>query len=96
MTILEKLKILIPDATPDVLTILLEDAEQEFKAYCNRETIPENANTVLIQMVQCSYNRLGAEGINSVSFSNVNESYTDGYPDNILQQLNAFRKVKFL
>lgn len=96
MTILEKLQILIPDATQDVLTILLGDAEQEFKAYCNRETIPENANTVLIQMVQCSYNKLGSEGLGSVSFSNVNESYIDGYPDNIVQQLNAFRKVKFL
>ena len=96
MTILEKLQILIPDATQNVLMILLEDTEQEFKAYCNRETIPENANSVLIQMVQCSYNRLGSEGLNSASFSNVNESYMNNYPDNIVQQLNAFRKVKFL
>lgn len=96
MTIIEKLKILIPDATQDILEVLLDNAELEFKTYCNRDSIPDSANTVIIQMVQSSYNRLGSEGLSSTSFSNVNESYNSGYSDNILQQLNAFRKVKML
>jgi len=47
-------------------------------------------------MVLVKWNRLGAEGLGSESFSGVSNNYIDGYPANITAALNNYRKMKIL
>ena len=75
---------------------LISQAQADFKAYCNRDTIPEGTDDIIIQMVLVKWNKLGAEGLASESFSGMNNSYVDGYPANITAALNNYRKLKVL
>lgn len=94
---LEILQVLIGRTDKDaLLNYLISQAQTDFKTYCNRDDVPEAADDVIIQMVLVKYNRLGAEGLNSESFSGVSNSYVDGYPANITAALNNYRKLKLL
>ena len=79
-----------------VLYALQDMVEQEFCDYCNRADIPLEANGVILQMLLVQYNRLGAQGLSSQSYSGVSESYLDGYGDNIRKQLNRYRKLQVI
>lgn len=95
---IEKAKVLLNlgEDKEVVLEVLYEQCCAEFLDYCNREDIPAAAEGVLLQMLLTSYNRLGSEGLSSQGYSGVNESYTDGYPRNIINQLNRYRKLKLV
>ena len=79
-----------------ILNYLINQARADFKAYCNRNDIPEGTDDIIVQMVLVKYNRLGAEGLVSEGFSGMNNSYVDGYPASILAALNNYRKMKLL
>ena len=85
------------DTSKDTLiNVLIEQAQFEFKDYCNREDLPTAAVGVINEMVLVKYSKLGAEGLASQSFSGISDSFIDGYPANIIKALNRYRKVKFL
>lgn len=79
-----------------ILNYLVSQAQTDFKTYCNRDDVPEAAQNIIIQMVVVKYNRLGAEGLASESFSGVSNNYIDGYPANIIAALNNYRKLRLL
>jgi len=94
---LEILQVLIGRTDKNtLLNYLISQAQSDFKAYCNRNDVPEGTDEIIIQMVLVKYNRLGAEGLNSESFSGVSNNYIDGYPANITAALNTYRKMKLL
>ena len=94
---LEVLQILIGRTDKDtLLEYLISQAESDFKSYCNRDELPEGTDEIIIQMVLVKYNRLGAEGLASEGFSGTSANYIDGYPANILADLNNYRKLKVL
>jgi hypothetical protein len=87
----------ITDTLQDaILTVLVEDTEQEFADYCNRIDIPDTACNVLAQMTVYRYNRLNAEGIASQGYSGVSQSYEADYSRSIISQLNKYRKLQVL
>ena len=45
-------------------------------------------------MVIERYNKLGTEGLTSVSTNGINEEHTDGYSETVLSKLRKNRKVK--
>ena len=61
-----------------------------------RSEIPAAAVSVINEMVVVKCNRQGTEGLQSQSFSGISDSFLDGYPINIINQINGFRKVKIL
>lgn len=96
---LETIKLLLGDAaaayTDEQLTIVLEMAQQEAAAYCNRQ-LDDELRLCAQKMAIVRLNRMNTEGLAAQSFSGVNESYVDGYPADIMRILNRKRKVKLL
>lgn len=84
----------------DVQSVLLETlidlAISDFLDYCNLEEVPERATGLICSMVLVLYNRKEAYGIASQSFSGVSETFIDGYPANIVKQLNRYRKMRII
>lgn len=76
--------------------VLIDKAKQEFLDYTGRTEIPAAAESLITSMVVENYNRIGAEGLDSQSYSNISENYLEGYSANILSQLKRYRKVKLL
>ena len=67
-----------------------------FKDYTKREDIPETAISIICELMCIEYNRIGAQGLASQSYSGVSESYVDGYNDNLRKQLNRYRKLQMI
>ena len=94
---LEKIKMLLGLTSTDkdeLLTYLLQNAQDEAIKYCHTDDIYDLENCIC-DMVVFNYNMLGSENLNSESYSGVNYSYKSDYPESILRQLNAHRKVRF-
>jgi hypothetical protein len=96
---LEIIKILlgIDNNTKDVLlNIYLEKAQSKFKNYCNRIDIPAEAESCIVDYAIVLYNRRGSEGLQSESYSGVNQNFEVGIPNDVKIEWNTFRKVKTL
>ena len=93
---LEKIKLLlnITDESKDaLLSQLIENAEEYVANYCNNANAVDSLTGAIISMVIQDYNRMGAEGLNSESYSGVSFSYQTAYSEDIMKQLKRFRKV---
>ncbi len=94
--LLERLKTLIPNAEAEKLEPIIEEVTEDFKAICNRDDVPEGANSALIQMAAYRFNQLGAEGLSSQSFSGMSENLLSDYPEALKRAMYRFRKVKLV
>lgn len=100
MEIIDKVKLYlnipIDDTSKDnLLLLIIEQSQNEFLAYCNRDDVPALAANVLIDMCVIKYNLMGQEGYASTSFSGVSETIAN-YPPQLIKSLNRWRKVKML
>lgn len=98
---INKIKILLQipstDNTKDaLLEVLLEDCMDEAVNFCGLNEYEYKLDSAVSKMVIQRYNQRGAEGITSQSYSQVSESYLNGYSSDIMNILKKFRKVKFL
>lgn len=96
---IEEIKILLGDAaanfTDAQIGLCAKQALAEVEAYCRRE--PDYELEMVAQKIAIiKLNRLNSEGLASQSYSGVNESYIDGYPQDVLAILNRKRKIKLL
>ena len=96
---LEEVKILLGDRasnyTDAQISLALKLSLVEVEEYCKRD-LDYTLELVAEQIAVIKLNRMGTEGLASQSFSGVNESYIDGYPDEIVKLLNRKRKIKML
>lgn len=92
--LIEKFKILGLAQDEALISVVYEEAVYSFKAYCGRDDIPEAAQGAIFGLMKFIFNRLGAEGLSSQSFSEVSEDFIDDYPANLIASLNRFRKLK--
>ena len=96
---LDKLKTLLGEAaaayTDAQIELALEMAEQEAAAYTNR-ALDDDLRLIACRMAIVKLNRTNTEGLAAQSYSGVNESFIDGYPQDIMMLLNRKRKVKLL
>ena len=76
------------------LAILQSICDAHFKEYCNREDLPPFTEPLILSMVLVQYNKLGAQGLTAQNYSGVSETFIDGYPQEIIKQLNRYRKLK--
>lgn len=96
MVLLEKIKRRSNSAgnqNDELINDLIEETQEEIKAYIHREDIPPSLERALIELVIIKCNRLGTEGISSESFSGVSTSYLDGFPKDITKKLRSCRKL---
>lgn len=85
--------VLCPNASEAMLEALTAQAEQDFCAICARDDIPDEAQSVIVHMVQHLYSQVGAEGLASESFSGASESYLTDYADSVKRAMYRFRKL---
>lgn len=95
--IVDKIKLLLEDAASNysdaTIELCYELAVAEIEDYCNRE-LDTRLELVALQIAKIKLNRLNTEGLAAQSFSGTNESYIDGYPQEIVNVLNRKRKIK--
>lgn len=97
MTQLERLTIKLGAAAdPQVITLLLEDAEQDFLTYTGRSEVPVAAGSLIEDMVIYKHNQLDNKGISSQSYSGISETYATDYDTDTKTRLNRWRKLKLL
>lgn len=97
---IEDLKTLLGAAADNYTNAQLElcvrMATAEVKNYCNRDTLDSELELIVLYIAKIKLNRLNTEGLAAQSFSGTNESYIDGYPQEIQNVLNRKRKIKVL
>lgn len=95
---LNKVKLLLgitDNSKDDLLTLLIEQATEEAITYTHQECVDELL-TAIQRMVVYNYNRLGTEGVDSEGYSGVSFGYSSDYPDSIMRQLKAKRKLQLV
>lgn len=98
MALLENIKteLGLSDMEHDVLLSLLIGGEQDnAKNITHNVKAPED-DSLIQRMVIWRYNTLGSEGLNSENYSGVSFSYTADYPDDIMQVLRSYKKVRVI
>ncbi|MEC1155653.1 phage head-tail connector protein [Cytobacillus horneckiae] len=76
------------------IDILLDDAKSFILNHCWLDEIPSSLDSVLVKMVIFDYQKLDNESIKSRTEGDLSESYMTSYPENIMSQLNAKRRIK--
>lgn len=92
---LTKIKLLLGLSSTDndeLLLFLIEKAEDEVRNYCHTDNIIGLDNAIC-DMVVYQYNRIGTEGLGKEVYSGISYDYTSDYPESILRQLRARRKL---
>lgn len=94
---IEEFKVFLGEAaenfTEAQIGLALKFALAEVEAYTKR-TLDYELEIAALQIAKIKLNRLNTEGLTSTGFSGVNETYIDGYPDEIKALLNSKRKIK--
>ncbi len=81
-----------------LLTLILADAQAYFKDYCNRDDIPDEAESLVDRLAVVFYDRNAdqyKQGASVGAYSTTNFS-DDDIPKSIKSQLRPYRVVKFL
>jgi len=96
MTILELVKTFLgPNDTSTVALInaYISAATSEFEEFTHVEAADKD-NDVIAQMTIFRLNQRGGEGAKSESFDRIRYEYMDEYPNTIMRQLRARRKIR--
>lgn len=94
---LDKIKILLgltDDSKDELLNILIALCKDEAIDFCNLSVYSSKLDSAVIAMVIERYNKLGTEGVSSVSTNGIKEDYENGYSEIVLSKLRKNRKVK--
>lgn len=96
---IEELKLLLGDAAANYseaqLGLVLKMAIAEVEDYTHRE-LDYSLQLIAERIAVIKLNRMGTEGLNSMSASGLSENYINGYPADILATLNAKRKLRVM
>jgi hypothetical protein len=94
---IEEIKILLGDAagnfTDAQIGLALKLALAEVEAYCKRK-VDYELEVAALKIAVIKLNRTNTEGLAAQSYSGVNETYIDGYPEDIQMLLRGKRKIK--
>lgn len=94
MTELEKIKVILDidlseTDEDNVLTILLEDVEQDVLTYTNRKEIRQDMRPLIRDIVKYRYHMRDSEHLSSSSVG-ITENYLTSLPTEIQKRLNHF------
>ena len=96
---IEEVKLLLGDAASNYsdaqIGLALKMAIAEVEDYTHRE-LDYSLQLIAERIAIIKLNRIGTEGLNSMSVSGMSESYINGYPADILATLNSKRKIRVM
>lgn len=91
---LEKLKLLYPALSDELLSLLLENAITFVCDYCHIDEVDSSLNATLFKIVQEDLSKLDSQGIGSESAGGVSVSYTSDYSPAIYNSLNKHKRIR--
>ena len=93
---IEEVKLLLGESasnySDDLIGLMLKMAISEVEDYTHRE-LDYSLQLIAERIAIIKLNRIGTEGLNSMSVSGMSENYINGYPDDIIATLNSKRKI---
>lgn len=96
---IEEVKLLLGDSasnySDDLIGLMLKMAIAEVEDYTHRE-LDYSLQLIAERIAIIKLNRIGTEGLNSMSVNGMSENYINGYPDDIIATLNAKRKIRVM
>lgn len=96
---IEEVKLLLGDAASNysdtLIGLALKMAIAEVEDYTHRE-LDYSLQLIAERIAIIKLNRMGTEGLNSMSVSGMSENYINGYPADILATLNSKRKIRVM
>lgn len=93
---LDDFKRQVGNVDDDTATFYIDKAIKKFKNHCHRQDVPEDAESSIADYAVVRYNRQGSEGLQSESYSGVNNTYEKGIPEEIRKEWDSFKKVRTL
>ena len=96
---IEEVKLLLGESasnySDDLIGLMLKMDIAEVEDYTHRE-LDYSLQLIAERIAIIKLNRIGTEGLNSMSVSGMSENYIDGYPADIIATLNAKRKIRVM
>ena len=96
---IQEIRLLLGDASAnysdDQIGLVAKMAIAEVEDYTHRE-LDYSLQLIAERIAIIKLNRIGTEGLNSMSVSGMSENYINGYPDDIIATLNAKRKIRVM
>ena len=96
---IEEIRLLLGDAAANYsdaqIGLALKMAIAEVEDYCHRE-LDYSLQLIAERIAIIKLNRIGTEGLNSMSVNGMSENYINGYPDDIIATLNSKRKIRVM
>ena len=96
MELSEKLEVLYPSISDEIIEIVIEDIDNFILNYLNVDEVPAALAGTRLQMAKEDLNRIGAEGISSESAGGSTISYNGDYSDTVYKALNKHRRFTFM
>lgn len=94
---IEEIKLLLGDAagnfTDAQIGLALKMALAEVEAYCKRP-VDFELELAAEKIAVIKLNRSNTEGLAAQAYSGVNESYINGYPEDVMMLLRGKRRIK--
>lgn len=91
---LDKLKLLYPGISDELLSLLLENAQSFVCDYCNLQEYDEALDATLLRVLQEDITKLDAQGMSGESAGGVSISYTSDYSPSVYASLNKHKRIK--
>lgn len=91
---LDKLKLLYPGISDELLSLLLESAQSFVCDYCNLQEYDEALDATLLRILQEDVTKLDAQGMSGESAGGVSISYTSDYSPSVYASLNKHKRIK--
>lgn len=96
---IEEIRLLLGDASANYsdaqIGLMLKMAIAEVEDYTHRE-LDYSLQLIAERIAIIKLNRIGTEGLNSMSVNGMSENYINGYPDDIIATLNSKRKIRVM
>lgn len=80
----------------EFLELLIAITQSELTELLHYKEYNSAWDLLVLQMCNEKLNKVGNEGLNSVSFSGVSENYTDFYSASIVKQIQSKRRLRML
>lgn len=96
MELADKLAILYPAIDSQVIGLVIEQAQAFVLDYCNIDEIPEELDSVILDMSKQDINKLLSEGFQSEGAGGSSVSYSTDYTEVVYKRLKKHKRIKSL
>ena len=94
MDVKDKLALLYPSLSDELLALLVDNAKSYVCDYCNLSEYDSSLDSTLVRMVQEDVTKVDSQGMSSESAGGVSVSYTSDYSPMVYKTLNRHKRMR--